>query len=83
MLSNSQCFQVLRKRVEEKNINLSFDIVVDILRGQIIPSVIDVERSLFSNGYLDCYKFLDNCGIDLNEKFIDSYKKLSLRSVNN
>jgi len=72
-ISNSEFYYLLSNKVQSKGLNLNYELIMDIFRGQITPSVKDVKQAFSFRGYLDCYEFLINCGINLPKSYLDKY----------
>ena len=75
-ISSREFYYLLSQKVQSKGLNLNYELIMDIFRGQIIPSVTDVKKAFSFNGYLDCYKFLINSEINLPKSFLDQYDLL-------
>ena len=75
-ISNREFYYLLSKKVQTKGLNLNYELIMDIFRGQITPSVEDVKEAFSFRGYLDCYKFLINSGINLPKSYLEQYDLL-------
>ena len=75
-ISSREFYYLLSQKVQSKGLNLNYELIMDIFRGQIIPSVTDVKKAFSFRGYLDCYKFLINSEINLPKSFLDQYDLL-------
>ena len=75
-ISSREYYYLLSQKVQRKGLNLNYELIMDVFRGQIIPSVTDVKKAFSFNGYLDCYKFLINSEINLPKSFLDQYDLL-------
>ncbi len=75
-ISSREFYYLLSQKVQSKGLNLNYELIMDIFRGQIIPSVKDVKKAFSFRGYLDCYKFLINSEINLPKSYLDQYDLL-------
>ena len=72
-ISSREFYYLLSQKVQSKGLNLNYELIMDIFRGQIIPSVRDVKKAFSLRGYLDCYKFLINSEINLPKSYLKQY----------
>ena len=75
-ISSREFYYLLSQKVQSKGLNLNYELIMDIFRGQITPSVKEVKKAFSFRGYLDCYKFLINSEINLPKSYLDQYDLL-------